>query len=70
MKMRYQVQLRYQDSQWENHLTPFEFCGDAICEASEVSVAPGVWAMTRVVDLQEKRIVITYAGGGGIIKNQ
>jgi len=59
--MNYKLQNRYQDSGWKDLGIEFEFCDDAICEASKLSRDAICYGMVRVIfgDV----IIITCAAG-------
>ena len=59
------LQHRYQDSDWETlEGEDFEYCGDAICRASELSDNPIAYGMVRVIDTSTMKVIIEYAASG------
>ena len=65
--LRYRLENRYQDSGWEDLETPFANCTEAIACAGSLAKDSIIYGMTRVVDLVEGEVVITFAAGGGVV---
>lgn len=63
--MRYRMQNRYQDSSWENIDREFSSEQEAVKEAERCARDAFAYGMTRILDMHEKRVVITFAAGGG-----
>lgn len=66
---RFRLENRFQDTNWEPIDESYEFCGDAICRASELADHP-LMGMVRVVDSETSQVMVTYAAGGGIARLQ
>jgi hypothetical protein len=63
-RLRYYLQNRYQDSGWMTLADEeFEYCGDAICRASELSDLAVAYGMVRVVDQHTGKVIREYPSG-------
>ena len=62
--MRYKLQNRYQDSGWEDLGMEFDIPKRAVKKALKCSKDAIAYGMVRVVDVKEKRVVVTFAAGG------
>lgn len=62
--MRYLIQNRYQSSGWENLEREQSICV-ALEKVQLYSQNPIYYGMTRIVDMHDETIIVTYSAGGG-----